>query len=361
MGHGVRIKAPCARRSRVPAALEAVAEADALAGAGRCLEAIEVLNLANRCNRSVDIDRRLVQLRHDAFQELRESDRTSAWPPPLRDPFPHSGGLVEVESDELSVEIIGGAIIHHGCVLVRRLVPSTVAALLVEATVLAFEAQERWRDGVESNHADNSAESPWFEPFAVNPRYALDPFHLPLVRMNRDYHRVLLADSPPAMFDVVEALEHVGMRRLLADYFGEQPVMTVSKTVLRRVPYQPQTLGWHQDAAVFGRPAPSLNCWIALTDCGDDSPGLEVLPLRVDHVIDTPGNRGLSRADKAMGHFPRLQGVTPTFAPGDALLFDDLLVHRTAMTERMTRTRFSIENWFFTTQGLPSNNAPIVF
>ena len=342
-------------------ASEALDTAHTLAGAGRYLDGIDVLTAANRRRRSIDLDRRLVDLRHEAFGEVEQAQRLAPCPPPLPDPFPQRDDLVEVDARELSSELIGGAILHHGCALVRGLIPREVAASLVETTDLAFEAQEGWRRQVESDPAGNAASSPWFEPFAPNPRYALDPFHLPLTRMNRESYRVLLADSPPAMFDVLEAFAHAGLHRILGGYLGVRPVMTVSRSVLRRLPQKPRTLGWHQDAAVFGRPAPSVNCWIALTDCGDDAPGLEVVPRRVSGVVDTPANRGLSRSNLSMTRSPRLQGVVPIFAPGDALLFDDLLIHRTAVTEHMTKPRYSIENWFFTAQSLPSNNAPIVF
>jgi hypothetical protein len=341
---------------------EALAAANALAGGGRYLEAVDALRLANRHERSNETDRKLVQLRHDAFLEVDRPRPPTAWPPTLRDPFPQTTDLVEMHADALTPAVVGGAILHHGCVLVRGLLPRDVAARLAAQTDLAFEAQERWRRNVESGGDDRATADPWFEPFTPDPRYAIDPLHLPLSRMNRDSCRVLLVDSPPAMFEVLEALERVGMHRLLTAYLGERPVMTVSRSVLRRLPQQPRALGWHQDASIFGRPAPSLNCWIAFNDCGDDAPGIEVVPRRVDHVLDVPANRALSRAGVAMEPpSAPLRGVAPVFAPGDALIFDDLLVHRTTMHARMKRTRYSMENWCFTAEGLPPHNAPIVF
>jgi hypothetical protein len=345
-----------------PEAGEALAAADALVGNGRYLDALDTLTLANRRERSMEADRRLVRLRHDAFLELDQPHRATAWPPSLRDPYPQTTDLVEMRADVLTPDVVGGAILHHGCVLVRGLLPRDVAAHLAARTDLAFGAQERWRQGVEQGGAEDSAADPWFEPFTPDPRYAIDPVHLPLTRMNRESCRVLLVDSPPVMFEVLEALERVGVRRLLTAYLGARPVMTVSRSVLRRLPRQPRTLGWHQDASIFGRPSPSLNCWIAFSDCGDDAPGIEVVPRRVDDVIATPANRALSRGAVALTPLSApLRGVAPTFAPGDALVFDDLLVHRTTMNARMTQTRYSMENWCFSAQGLPPHNAPIVF
>jgi hypothetical protein len=138
--------------------------------------------------------------------------------------------------------------------------------------------------------------------------------------------------------------------------------MTVSRSLARRLPHSPQGLGWHQDAATFGRAAPSVNCWVALSDCGEVAPGIEVVPLRVDDIIATPGNQALSRGNVALAPCPgSLHGVAPIFAAGDALIFDDLSVHRTTMNARMTETRYSMENWFFTADGLPPKNPPVVF
>ena len=39
--------------------------------------------------------------------------------------------------------------------------------------------------------------------------------------------------------------------------------------------------------------------------------------------------------------------VHPEFAAGDAVLFDERLVHRTHLTPGMTLPRFAIECWFF--------------
>jgi hypothetical protein len=345
----------------VSGATEALAEADTLVGMGRYLDALERLTRANHRVRSPEVDRRLVRLRHDAFQQI-EALRPTAWPPSLQDPRPQTADLVEVSADELTPAILGGAIVHHGSVLVRGLLPRSTAAHLAGQTDLAFDAQERWRERVESNASEGDSAEPWFEPFSPDPRYAIDPLHLPLTRMNRDAYRVLLVDSPPAMFDVLEALELAGMRSLLTSYFGERPVMTVSRSLLRRLPRSPQGLGWHQDAATFGRAAPSVNCWVALSDCGEVAPGIEVLPFRVDDIIVTPGNQALSRGNVALTPGPEsLRGVAPIFAAGDALIFDDLLVHRTSMNAHMTETRYSMENWFFTANGLPPHNPPVVF
>ena len=53
--------------------------------------------------------------------------------------------------------------------------------------------------------------------------------------------------------------------------------------------------------------------------------------------------------------------LRPEFGPGDALLFDQLFLHRTAVAPGMTRERHAIETWFFAPSTYPDGQIPIVF
>jgi ectoine hydroxylase-related dioxygenase (phytanoyl-CoA dioxygenase family) len=84
-------------------------------------------------------------------------------------------------------------------------------------------------------------------------------------------------------------------------------------------------------------------CWIALTPCGADAPGLE--------WIETPQPRLLRPAELqpksvAARHKASLLR-RPILAPGDALLFDGRLLHRTHLLASMAGMRTSIELRFF--------------
>ncbi len=56
-------------------------------------------------------------------------------------------------------------------------------------------------------------------------------------------------------------------------------------------------------------------------------------------------------------------GVTarPAFAPGDALLFDHLTLHRTGVGPGMSRDRYAIESWFFAPSTYPQAQVPLLF
>ncbi len=116
---------------------------------------------------------------------------------------------------------------------------------------------------------------------------------------------------------------------------------------------------WHQDGALAfdflrGNPAaallPMATCWIALTPCGVDAPGIEfcsdddstLLPIAAltdDAIASRHAARDLHR---------------PVFAAGDAAIIGAGLVHRTHVDAAMTRDRTSIEMRFLATDRLPA-------
>jgi hypothetical protein len=51
--------------------------------------------------------------------------------------------------------------------------------------------------------------------------------------------------------------------------------------------------------------------------------------------------------------------IRPIFEPGDALLFDELFLHKTGSDPATPNPRFAIENWFFGGSGFPSEYAPL--
>jgi ectoine hydroxylase-related dioxygenase (phytanoyl-CoA dioxygenase family) len=175
---------------------------------------------------------------------------------------------------------------------------------------------------------------------------------------------VLAADSPRLLSRLFETYEEVGLRRIVADYLGERPVLSANKCTLRRVPLTANT-DWHQDGAFLGRGIRALNIWIALSHCGVDSPGMDLLPRRLDHIVET--GTGGAIFDWAVGRAVVAQlavdapVVRPEFEPGDALLFDDMFLHRTAIEPTMTRPRYAVESWFFAPTSYPEGQVPLVW
>ncbi len=345
-------------------AARALAEAAELVGQGRILDALELLTVANRTQRDSRLERRLVTLRRDAFEQIAHSEGRAAWPPEFDDPFPLEEGLVEVPASELTGRLIGGAVQHHGCLLVRSLLDESVARHFVAVIDEAFSAQQQWRDAFRAG--TRVAEiGELFVPFQPSSTFPVQ--HLNYGRNREDFCRVLAVDSPGALFDLTNTFERAGLRALLTEYLGDRPVASVTKCVLRRLPAK-QSVGWHQESFYLGEGVRALNVWVALTPAGDSAPGLELLPKRLRHDI---GNRsGEDQKTMMSAHLTSDEveqvgegtaTVTPTFRPGDALLFDEYLVHRTSVTPEMNRARYSIESWFFAPNGFPLAFGPMVF
>jgi ectoine hydroxylase-related dioxygenase (phytanoyl-CoA dioxygenase family) len=174
---------------------------------------------------------------------------------------------------------------------------------------------------------------------------------------------VLAADSPKAMFKLIKTLKDKQILRVIGDYLGEPPVLSVKKTTLRRVAPDSKG-GWHQDGAFLGQGIRTLNLWVALSDCGVDAPSMDMIPARLDRILPT-GQGGADFGWSVGDEFVTAGGVgfAPVrlrFSAGDVIFFDEMNLHRTAVDESMTRTRYAIEAWFFAPSSYPLGQIPIV-
>jgi hypothetical protein len=119
---------------------------------------------------------------------------------------------------------------------------------------------------------------------------------------------------------------------------------------------------WHQDGFFMGE-VRSLNLWLSLSRCGDEAPGLDLLPKRLDRYLATNTEEAAldytisqRKVDEAAGEVPVIR---PIFEPGDALFFDELFLHQTGSDPSMRKPRYAIENWFFGGSAFPGEYAPI--
>jgi hypothetical protein len=120
---------------------------------------------------------------------------------------------------------------------------------------------------------------------------------------------------------------------------------------------------WHQDGKFMGD-VRSINLWLSLSRCGDEAPGLDVVPRRLEHIVSTATDEAVlsyqvsqQKAEEAAGDKPI---VRPIFEPGDALFFDELFLHQTGSDPSMPNPRFAIESWFFGGSAFPADYAPLV-
>lgn len=333
----------------------ALREARELQDQGRAFDAIDVLMETNRRHPDPELERVLVLTRHAALVDAEPSSGLPSWPRSLPDPFPGETGPPEVDAADLTGDVLGGAIVNHGCLIVRGLADPAEAQALVEGIDRAFEACDARNGG-----APLEETAPWFVPFNPRPEYPLSVGERWWVRNGGG---VWTADSPRLFFQVLDLLERKGLRGVLTDYLGERPGVSVKKCTLRRVPVDTGT-DWHQDGAFLGTGIRTVNVWLTLTDCGEDAPGLDLVPKRLP-LVET-GTEG-AQFDWSVGPgvVERVAAdcgvVRPVLRAGDAVLFDERNLHRTGVSPGMTVERYAIETWFFAPSHYPDPQVPLAF
>ncbi len=321
-----------------------------LARDGRGLEAIERLSNSYAVQADPRIARRLVEVRHEAFAEVSKLPGRDAWPPVFADPFPGQDGLIDIAPDELSGDVLGGAITHHGCLRVNGLIDLDTAEGFRDRIESAFAARDRFVAG-----AALEVDAP-FVPFGPG-RFKAEVFGRNLF--------VRAVDTPDALCDLVDIFTATGIKAAVAEYLGERPAMIANKWVLRRSDGGMALTDFHQDGAFLGDGIRTVDCWIALSDCGPGTgrPAVDLLAGRVDDILPT-GESGAaftwSLAEQTvLDAVPDLRIESPVFTAGDALFFDERLPHRTSVGVDLG-TRYAIESWFVAPSSYPEKHVPIV-
>jgi hypothetical protein len=318
---------------------------------GELLAEIDRLSELNRSSPASEHERMLLHLRNQMGIRLLESDRgDSGHPDPDFASIPENGPLPEVNPRSLTPELLRAGILRHGCVLVRGLVPRERAEAFAVEIEKSFEQRER-------HDAGERFDDRYFSAFQPDPRYGES--------LSRQWIKsgggLLAVDSPRLNFQMLEMFGAAGLPELVRGYLGEAPLVTADKTTLRKA--DPSVRGaWHQDGKFMGD-VKALNLWLSLSHCGDDAPGLDLVPLRIEHHVTTQTDEAWldnmvsqRMAEETAGETPILR---PIFEPGDALLFDELFLHKTASEPEMRNPRYAIENWFFGASAFPADYAPL--
>ena len=173
-----------------------------------------------------------------------------------------------------------------------------------------------------------------------------------------------LAELPLDAAEVLATVAAAPVAAQLQAALGPTPWCNLSQSWLRhgRPPHS-----WHQDGALrhdfmahWGQPGPAdallelRTLWISLTPgCGRTAPGLQWVDAELDELVlptELSADAVAARFGNASFHHAELE-------PGDALLFDGRLLHRTHLTPAMTQPRLSLELRFFRADALPARVA----
>jgi hypothetical protein len=326
-------------------------EHDELADTEELLAEIARLTEANTRARDLGSERRLIALRHlVGMRRLGAPAAPPAYPEPDASALPaFAGTLPEIPRDALTPGLLRAALLRDGCLLVRGLIDRDRALELAGLIDRAFVERDRFE-------ADGSGTDGLYEIFTPRPD-AGEEIARDWIKMGGG---VLAADSPRLSSDLLSLLGRAGFLDLVESYLGEPVCISAQKTTLRKA--EPSVPGaWHQDGKFMGE-VRALNLWLSLSRCGDVAPGLDVVPRRIGLVRTQTDEAMLDyqvsqrTAEEAAGDRPILR---PIFEPGDALLFDDVFLHKTGSDPAMPNPRYAVESWFFGSSAFPREYAPL--
>ena len=156
---------------------------------------------------------------------------------------------------------------------------------------------------------------------------------------------------------ITGAITPSDLRQMLRTDLGDPLAIGVDRCWVRRqyppsrAPLHHAPHAWHQDGALCfdflaapGSAGPHAllrmaTCWIALTPCGVDAPGLELIEPGFDRVLMLDELRD----DAVRARHAASAVWRPCLQAGDALVFDGGVLHRTHAAPTMHADRTSIE------------------
>lgn len=272
-------------------------------------------------------------------------------------------GLPEIHASALTADLLTRAIADHGALIVRELISPDRVAELDEAFLNAFAAaaaaNPRENDPIWSTWATafgaGEDRSAWYTPYedgtgaTQSTRFWVHSAHC-----------ALIADSPAMLSRITRIYREAGIFDLVSRHLGEVPVLSSQKSTMRR------TLSniwasdnWHQDGAFLGSNTRVVNVWLALTHCGERAASVEIGTTRQTRIIPPGDGSNYSWSvgpEEAAAASPN--SVTAICAPGDAVLFDHLCLHRTSGNPEYSEERRALETWLFAPSTYPREFDP---
>ena len=109
----------------------------------------------------------------------------------------------------------------------------------------------------------------------------------------------------------------------------------------------------------------SLNLWLSLSRCGDESPGLDIVPRRLDDLVTDADRRGGARLPGLAARRPRRPPATArssgrSSSPATRCSSTSCSCTRPGSDPSMPKPRYAIENWFFGGSAFPGVRAVAV-
>ena len=171
------------------------------------------------------------------------------------------------------------------------------------------------------------------------------------IELFQQYCKVAIASTHEAgyaeLFDVFSLVGESPLVPCLDSALGGEPFIPFQYCLVRRVfaTQIREAAPFHQDISPIGPDVP-ISCWVPLSECGADAPGLEFVARAMsDRLARTKANSHHgSEIDEevVVSDFGR-HLWHPELRPGDVIVFNNLTIHRSFLIEGMTKPRYSIE------------------
>ena len=169
---------------------------------------------------------------------------------------------------------------------------------------------------------------------------------------------------------MLEVYRDSGLLASLREYLHDEPVLFAERVKLRHHRAEVDkyaSIPWHQDVNFFGDKAYGINCWAAVTSCGETNPGLAILPRRTEvrHGWNSeelaPLDYGNSLPEGMIEGLAKDYPIEkPVLKPGDALLFDEMTIHRTNPRPWQQKEQIVAISWFFAASRFPGWGTPLI-
>ena len=261
---------------------------------------------------------------------------------PDRDCFVGVDGLPEVAASELTLDHLASGLQCHGGLVVREFLSGREVRCFAGTWTRPSCSATGWTRSTRRHGNRRSA---------------------------RPSSRGCSPSRPPRRGDPRD-LRGQRFSHLVRSYLGTRPVLVAPHEAEAR-----GERGWHPMASgrrVLLASLGALNAWSALTPVGEHCGAVEVIPRRMDEVVGFSGDT-LANLEAALpldystrlpqSLIPGILAETPLDAPvlepGDAMLFDDMTLHRTGTARWTVPSRDIAITWFFDPARFPRDGTPL--
>ncbi|OGO90170.1 MAG: hypothetical protein A3F10_06390 [Coxiella sp. RIFCSPHIGHO2_12_FULL_42_15] len=168
-------------------------------------------------------------------------------------------------------------------------------------------------------------------------------------------------DIPNKFYLPFFLVQKAGLLKMISQYLhGPAGILTNYCSLRVQNPGEVQkALPFHQDAGpVNSSNGRGIVIWIPLNEIDAVTPTLEIVPQKINHIFPHVGQKETGYSildDESNSIIKNYEGrlIFDNLQQGDVLLFDFTTLHRTYVTKKMTKARYSIDMRCVLPQDLP--------